>query len=202
MSDAVDVTLEAEQAISDLLVTLQQLKERGTQHANAEKAHKAAAGDLSEARKQLTSVTGSLEECAQMAESVLKALRDIGTPRILDRVDALNIRVSDAVTAIECLQGILEQATKRSEQAQARVQQSLEKAEKQVQALLDLPMAVNGTLAKAFADMSARQEQIINRLAGSRLATLKNIAVATLVCAFIALALSGVAVMKISGLLK
>lgn len=202
MSDGVDVTLEAEQAISDLLVTLQQLNERGTQHANAEKAHKAAASDLGEARKHLTSVTGSLEECAQMAESVLKALRDIGTPRILDRVDALNIRVSDAVTAIECLQGILEQATKRSEQAQARVHQSLEKAEKQIQSMLELPTAVNGTLAKAFGQMSTQQELIIDRLAGSQLATLKKLAFATLVCAAGALALSGFAALKVFGLVK
>jgi len=212
MTEGVEFTLEAEEAINDLLETLQSLKKKVTQHADAGAAHAAAANGFAEARETLAEAAGSLQACAVKTSDVMLALKDVGTPGILSRIDALRTRVSEAATAIDGVHKAVEKSDASRDQEQNVIREALKNLEEQITPLNQMTAALCDGLNEALSAMGKKQEDMLRRAITTlegRVTTLnKSVGVLpravylTLATAMLTLLASGWLAMKTAGFFK
>lgn len=157
MADSVKTLLDAEEAITGLLATLEQLRVKTMRHADAEAAQLAAAADLAKATAGLRDAAAALEGCAIGSQEVLKVIRDAGSHGLASRLDKLTSMLGGSGALAGEIREILAQSAKDQLASETRITEVMNGLSEDIQGVADLPDAVGEALHNSLEELQKQQ---------------------------------------------
>ena len=167
MSQNTDAFLEAEQAITDLLNNVDELKRSIAGYIDSDAAHKDAATQLHKTGEQLQDAITHIRSFGVEAGAVAAALKSIGTPEILARLDGLAGPIRSLSEGWERLLRSLAESVENNNNAFAQLVQQLES---KIEPITQLQNKL-GALVKREAEADAKRQAALSEEVKAVLAT-------------------------------